>query len=207
MGKVITFAQQKGGAGKTTTLVHLAHSWAHHGRAVGLVDLDPQRSLTSWANLHRETNLNAISSKDWKAGVDIRDSAKKHDVTLVDCPGNADILLRSAIRESDLVLIPCQPTGLDVWATNAVLDLCRKEGKPARVILNRVPARGGTVEEALEMLREHGAEIMESRLGNRVAFSSGFLSGNSAVTGAKKSTARDEIENLRHEIDGLLETL
>jgi len=207
MGKVITFAQQKGGAGKTTALIHLAHSWAHHGNSVGLIDLDPQRSLTSWADLHRETNLNAVSTKDWKAGVDIRRSAQLHDITLVDCPGNADILLRSAIRESDLVLVPCTPTGLDVWATSAVLELARREGVPARVVLNRVPARGGAVEQIVELLHEKGADLLDSRLGNRVAFSSGFLAGRSAVSGTRKSSARDEVEALRNEIDGVLAAL
>ena len=32
MGHVITFAQQKGGAGKTTVLAHLAAAWAEAGR-------------------------------------------------------------------------------------------------------------------------------------------------------------------------------
>ena len=46
MGYAITFAQQKGGAGKTTVLAHLAAAWAGAGRDVAIIDLDPQRSLT-----------------------------------------------------------------------------------------------------------------------------------------------------------------
>jgi chromosome partitioning protein len=41
MGRIITLAQQKGGAGKTTVLVHLAAAWAGAGRTVALIDLDP----------------------------------------------------------------------------------------------------------------------------------------------------------------------
>jgi chromosome partitioning protein len=47
-GIVITIAQQKGGAGKTTLAAHLAIAWAGQGRRVALVDIDPQGSLAAW---------------------------------------------------------------------------------------------------------------------------------------------------------------
>lgn len=62
MGKVITFAQQKGGAGKTTMLAHLAASWAEAGRSVALIDLDPQKSLTRWAELRADPGLALLDS-------------------------------------------------------------------------------------------------------------------------------------------------
>jgi chromosome partitioning protein len=93
MGHAITFAQQKGGSGKTTVLAHLAVTWAEAGRRVALIDLDPQHSLTRWAGLRADPAIVLIESKDYRAGGDIKTSKRNHDVVLVDCPGAASSLL------------------------------------------------------------------------------------------------------------------
>jgi chromosome partitioning protein len=204
MGKVIVFAQQKGGAGKTTVLSHLAHSWTRHGAHVEMVDLDEQGSLSTWAGLNREPALTCITSKPWRAEPDIREARAHHDLVLVDCPGNVSSLLESALRVADLVIVPCQPTGLDVWATASVLETAARQGTPARVLLNRVAPRGRAVEGIIARLQELGAEVLENRLGNRVAFATGFLEGTTSLGLARKSTANDEVEAVRGEIDAIL---
>jgi chromosome partitioning protein len=46
VGRVIAFANQKGGVAKTTTTLNLGVAFAEHGMRVLLVDLDPQGNLT-----------------------------------------------------------------------------------------------------------------------------------------------------------------
>jgi chromosome partitioning protein len=207
MGHGITFAQQKGGSGKTTVLAHLAAAWAEAGRTVAVIDLDPQQSLTRWAKLRADQGIAVVESKDYRAGSDIKAARKTHDIVLVDCPGAASSLLESAIRESDLVLAPCQPSVMDVWALASVLETARKLKRPVRILLNRMPPRLGSLEEVLSALGDNRALLLASQLGNRNGFSQAMLSGRTAAELAPRSTAAAETYGLRAELGALLARL
>ncbi|QIE56406.1 ParA family protein [Pikeienuella piscinae] len=149
MAKVLTFAQQKGGSGKTTLLTQLAVVYASGGggvgrkRRIGLIDLDPQRTLTSWMDERirgrGEPDMDLIESSEWRVGTDIGKAARDSDLIMIDCPGAADVMLNRVLRETDLVISPVQPSAPDVWATRATLRAAAKQGADARVVLNRVP--------------------------------------------------------------------
>ena len=60
MCRVIAFANQKGGVGKTTTCVNMASFMALMGKKVLLVDLDPQGNATSNLGLEKDGKINSI---------------------------------------------------------------------------------------------------------------------------------------------------
>ncbi|MEM7525832.1 MAG: ParA family partition ATPase [Pseudomonadota bacterium] len=200
MAKVLTFAQQKGGAGKTTLLTQVAIALASGKRSVGLIDLDPQKTLSSWMDerikRRGEPDMDLIESSEWRIGSDIGKAARDADIIMIDCPGVADVMLNRVLRETDLMIAPVQPSAPDIWAARATLRMAAKEGADARVVLNRVPPRGGAVEEMAAKLEEEGADLMKERIGNRVAFATAFSQGAGVTETARSSKAAQEVEAL-----------
>ena len=184
---VLTVAQPKGGAGKTTIAAHLAAYWADQGRSVGLIDVDLQASLGHWHRRRRSVlrqKAGAISysaTSGWCIRSEVQRLSRDHEMLIIDTPPHADTETRFALRVAALVIVPVQPSPLDLWATRSVLDLARAEQVPAMMVLNRVPARARLIGEMVERLAELPAPIASTRLGNRVAFAATLAVGVSVT--------------------------
>lgn len=209
--RVVTIAQQKGGAGKTTLAAHLAISIAGTGKSVAVVDIDPQASLASWFLMRQEVLGDAAGKvgrgsivhhavTGWRVGNRVEALAREHDVVIVDSPPHADTEARVAVRAAGLVLIPVQPSPMDVWASKATVDLAAAEGRKALVVLNRVPPRANLTDAMLARLAELDAPLAKTRIGNRVAFASAMLAGNGVTEASPRSSAATEIKALAREV-------
>jgi chromosome partitioning protein len=205
-GTVITIAQQKGGAGKTTLCAHLALAWALAGKSVAVIDIDPQASLGAWHAMRRETLGDGDKSFDfqsvtgWRVQSEVERQARQHDIVLIDGPPHAETEARISVRAADLVVVPVQPSPMDVWATKPTLDLAKAEKKPVLLVLNRVPPRANLTDAMLEKLAALDAPIAASRIGNRVALANAMAEGRSVHESAPGSRAAEEIRALAREI-------
>jgi len=202
MAKVITIAQQKGGAGKTTVATHIALALSQKGNRVAVIDIDPQGSLSHWHRLREErfgegyTGLIFNTLSGWRVGSEISHLRKQCDFIVVDSPPHTETEARTAIRSADLVVVPVQPSPTDLWATKATLDLARNEKVPVKVVMNRVPANSRL---ALAIAAEL-PELAETTLGNRVAFAASLMEGRTATETDPTSVASQEVKALVKEI-------
>ena len=205
-GVVITIAQQKGGAGKTTLAAHLALAWAGQGRRVALVDIDPQGSLGAWHAVREKmlgagrTGLDFAAITGWRTAAEVERRARDHDIVLIDSPPHAETEARLAVRAASLILVPVQPSPMDVWATQPTLDLAKAEKVPVLLILNRVPPRANLTETMLAALAELGAGVAEARIGNRVALANSMVEGRGITETEPGSRAGQEVAALAAEI-------
>jgi chromosome partitioning protein len=211
-GIIITIAQQKGGAGKTTLAAHLALAWAAAGRRVAVIDIDPQASLSSWFRLRQQRRGDAVADIEvgaitgWRVNAEVDRQARSHDIVLIDSPPHAATEARLAVRSASLVLVPVQPSPMDLWATRATLDLARSERVPALVVLNRVPARANLTETMIAEFAALGVPLARAQIGNRVALAASLADGQGISEAAPGSRAAEEIAALAAEILGCVET-
>jgi chromosome partitioning protein len=207
MAVVITVAQQKGGAGKTTLAANLAAALAGR-RRVALLDIDPQHSLARWHALRalRKTATPILLSdvSGWRLASELDRLRRDHDVLIVDSPPQLDTDARLAVRGADLVLVPLQPSPPDLWAAEGTLKLAANEKRPARLVLNRAPA-GGKLRERVEAeISRRGDLMLAATLGNRTGFATAFAQGLGVTETAPKSLAATELLALLTEIEGIV---
>lgn len=204
--KIITIAQQKGGAGKTTLAAHLAVSFSQKGKNVTIIDIDPQASLTDWYKVRLQTlgedkaGMISAAVSGWRLHSEIDRLKSKADVIIIDSPPHTQTETKTAIRVADLVLIPVQPSPTDLWATDATVELVAKERIPHRLVMNRIVQNSKLSQE----ISSRFSNLLEPSLGNRVAFASSMLKGLCVTETSPSSAAAQEVEAMRKEVATLL---
>jgi chromosome partitioning protein len=202
---IITVAQQKGGAGKTTLAANLAIAYAGGKKKVAVADIDPQQSLTMWHALREElhgedSGLTVVPLGGWKLASELGRLRRDFDIVVIDSPPHAETDAKIAVRHADLVVIPVQPSPMDVWATAPILEVAQKEKAAVLLVLNRVPPRANLTEEMIFEIKDFGARIARSRIGNRIGFASAMLEGLGVTEMQPRSLAAKEIRALSREI-------
>lgn len=141
---LISFANTKGGVGKSTLAVHLAVWLFDQGHSVALLDCDQQRSSSEWVT-EAEANLRiATADSPEEVAIKAQELRSGHDFVVCDAPGGLDDRSRTLLLVADLVLFPITPSILDlrsVAQATAVLKYAQSinGGRPAgKLILNRM---------------------------------------------------------------------
>lgn len=204
---VITIAQQKGGAGKTTLAAQLAVALSDGGRrSIALVDIDPQGSLSRWFTVRQERlgedagGLRLSGITGWRLATELDRLRNSVDVVIVDTPPHAETEAKAAIRAAGVLLVPVQPSPMDLWATEPTLEAARKEKTPARLVLNRMPPRGNLVDAIVAEVEKLDLPVTDARLGNRVAFAASMMEGLGVLETAGRSQAAQEMRALAEEV-------
>jgi chromosome partitioning protein len=184
---IISFANSKGGSGKSTSALVLACELAERADVI-LIDADPRRPLAAWSELSAPpARLWVVSSKGERNIQDEIDAAAEEaPFVLVDLEGIASQLATFAMSASDLVIIPAQEQHQDAQAAVDTLGAVRRAGRaarreiPATVLLTRTRAavKSRTARHISEQLRGlEGVQVLSPELVERDAFAALFSSG------------------------------
>ncbi len=206
---VISFANAKGGAGKTTAALLLATELARQDYRVAIIDCDPQHWMSQWAEITGPINNIEVISEVSIASLQchLRELSHEIDYFIIDLAGAKDALVTTAIGLSDHVLIPVQGSAMDAKGAAQILDLLALMKEKAgldiahSVVLTRVNSMVTT--KALlaikDLLAARGVNVLDTPIGERIAFKELFEVGGTlhSLNAARVSNLDKARENAR----------
>lgn len=206
---VISVLNPKGGSGKTTLTTNLAQALHLRGNKVLIVDSDPQGSARDWhaaseanplplVSLDRANNIKTLSSM-----------ISSYDHIVLDGAAKLEDIIAAAIKASDFILIPVQPSPYDIWAASDLVDFIKArqevtDGSPraAFVITRHIEGTrlGDDVRKALD---EYELPVFRTTITQRQAYPQTASEGRTVLDG-DNAKARNEIGALADELIAML---
>lgn len=177
---IISFANPKGGAGKTTTALILATQLSENGASVTIIDADPERWISQWGGLPgKPANVTILDGVTEDTIVDlIEEASGQTQFVIVDLEGTASLMVANAIGMSDLVLIPVQGSSMDARGGAKTIRLISNQAKMARraiphcVVLTRTSAavRSRALRNVQEQLSANNIAVCKTAIVERAAY-------------------------------------
>lgn len=195
--RIVAFASQKGGVGKTTLAGHLAVEAERQGAGpVALLDTDPQGSLAAWWNARSaETPLFVRGELNNLAAQLAQLAAAGVGLVLIDTPPAITENILTVVRQADLVVIPTRPSPHDLRAVGATVDLVERSGKPMVFVVNGATNRAKITGDAAIALSQHGT-VAPVTLHHRVDFAVSMIDGRTAGELDRNSNSAREVTEL-----------
>jgi len=210
---IISFVNEKGGAGKSTTALHFSYWLFKKRKKVQVVDADPQRSCSKWlSSMGNPIPVTVLTTPD-----DLLDQipnlASETEFLVIDAPPGLAECSRAILFRTDLAVVPCQPTGLDLDAASDAIRLIKQAqsvrgGLPkSALFINRATKGSRLKNEAVALISKIPTSVaLKTVIHQRQAVADAFGQGATVfdlkISGASDSAA--EFDSLFKEIMRLL---
>lgn len=203
---VISFLNQKGGVGKTTVSFNVVCELASRGKKVLFVDSDLQGSA-SLLNEARESDLGfpIVSIANPSINKAVQQIKADYEYIVIDGIPSISKITQSTILASDVVVIPMQPSGVDVWATESLIEMvdAARVLNPdvvVGIVLNRFDGNRVLAKGILDMVEQTDWQVFDTAIGNRAVFQKSVTYGKSVAELERNGKADMEIKSLVDEI-------
>lgn len=208
---IVSFLNQKGGVGKTTLSGNVAYGLHLRGFKVILIDSDPQQTTLTWNNIRSGEgnelpfNVIATNANSLKQLTERLIKNDGYNFVIIDGAPRMTDLARAAIIASDLIVMPMQPSGADIWATNELKNIIEeaKHFKPSiisAVLINRIFSNTKLSKEILVNLQENDWSFFDTVIKQRQIYAAAISEGLTIYEMPSNKDAKDEIENLIDEV-------
>jgi chromosome partitioning protein len=206
---MVTFANSKGGVGKSTLAVHFA-VWAFdQGIRTALIDTDKQRSSSAWiAEAEPGITIHTADTAEecLQQVTALRQTA---DLIVGDGPAGLDEISRTLLILSDLAILPLTPSLLDLRSVQQASEVLRfaqgiNGGRPAgRIVLNKMRTRDSISRELQSAAPTLGVDVAETVIRDLQAYRDAAGQGDCVTRLGKKTRhAAQEVDALCRELLG-----
>lgn len=206
---IISVLNPKGGCGKTTISTNLARALYDRGHSVLIVDSDPQGSARDWHAANEGNPIELVALDRPNNVKTLASMAANYDYVVIDGAAKLEDMIAAAIKVSDFILIPVQPSPYDIWAASDLVDFIKArqevtDGVPlAGFVVSRVvegTRLGGDVRAALD---EYVLPVFETTITQRQVYPQTAAEGLT-VFDADNAKAKAETAALIDEVLGMI---
>jgi chromosome partitioning protein len=208
---ILVIGSEKGGCAKSTLALNLSIVSVLEGIDTLLVDADTQGSCNEFSQRRDELGVAPRLQVMMKHGRNLHrelsDLKNRYQRIIVDTGGRDSPELRSSLLVADAVLIPVQPTQLDLWATEKAFQVTAtaQDLNPYLhiwVVITRAHTNllVTTARDAMHFLSDFsGVTLCHTILHERLAWQKSILEGRSVVE-LRDAKARQEMQLIYGEI-------
>lgn len=194
--KVLTVANRKGGAGKSTCAAHLAIEAVKSGLKTIVIDMDPQKTLETWWQKRVEDNPYLLETTASELSSILQKLEQKDlDLCIIDTPGDASENAIVGIRVADLVVIPSKPTAPDLTAIGRTISMVEEHKKSFVFVITQGIVRSKATLQAASVLSQFGV-VAPAVISNRMSYANAMGIGDSAAQLDRQ--ASDEVSQVWH---------
>ncbi|KFJ64413.1 cobQ/CobB/MinD/ParA nucleotide binding domain protein [Francisella tularensis] len=198
--KVVSLLQQKGGSGKTTTAINIACGLKELGYRVAIIDMDKDKpDAYMWMTKNNQESNFVYILDEKNVREKVIELKQGLDFIVIDTPPNFQTAALKSALLSDLVVIPCSPSGMDLSGLIETKDLALTAEKPYKFFANRVQMQSNMAKSLLEFFEEDG-NFFEAYVSQSVKFIEAEAEGVYVGDYAKQSKVHIQVKKLAREI-------
>ena len=207
VAEVVTFANVKGGSGKSTLCINMAAILIRAGYSVAILDSDQQKCSQDWITGTKDkllSRVEIIEPAEFKATEDV-----EFDFLLIDTQGSLTKEMAQFLFQSSLIITPCRVSRDDIVGQGWIEVFLKQSNQnlkkaPILTVLNGVNKRSSILSHVIEQLKEDGIQVAETCISQRVCFAETNVNKISVIGYNKQAT--EEIVALTNEALNLIKS-
>lgn len=191
--QVISFLQEKGGAGKTTDLIIVATHMQKDGAKVAMIDTDQRQNLLRFCKKEKiDFDYQYVDDENLIKPTIRALKSKGYDAIFIDTEGYKSTLSTYVIANSDIVFVPCKADESNAICAvrtykniETVCDNFEKE-IATYVIMSDIDPSTNITQMIKSSISKQGIPMLNSIVGHATGFKEMLTTGEAPTTGAAK---------------------